>query len=768
MNRKRCTIGMLIDWVVNPYQELIFRGVKDFAETNDVNLICFEGGSIKSPRPYEAHRNILYKMVSKERLDGLIILAATISRFVSYPEMKVFCDQFKPLPIVSLSYLMEGIHSIILDNQAGMSRLMEHLIEQHEFRSFGFIKGTEGNQDSDERYDVFLKSLSRFNIPLDQSLVFSGDFTIHSGIQAISKIVDNKLPLPEVLVAANDNMAIGVIEECNSRGIQIPEKLAVTGFDNIYLARYCSSPLTTVIQPIYEQGKMAGETLLRIINGQEVPLKQYLPTKVIIRHSCGDLFSHTHEHRFKNQLHEQEKNVLPYFLESMIPSIKRVLEELKSDVVLLDAELILKGIIEDFFNALYEKNDFIHLFHSTLFEISSCGGDVYILQEFIADLKTQSLLLFTEAAIVEKINDFCFKALFLIGEHAMAYEKHKQNDLIVESQALNMLREEFHVTVDIVKQNNALETWLPKLGIKCFFLSIFNRNSKGKKAILLHAYSTEEPLDNKVTTPFLSKELIPWPDFPLNRRFTFFVESLKEFGFILFEVGEEEGRVYSLLRDIISSALQGALLYKQVQDQRNDLALHLAKLRKSMGGFVQTMARTVETRDPYTAGHQRRVSELARNIAQELNLDPDKIEAIRMAGIIHDLGKIYVPAEILNRPGRLDAIEFSLIKRHPEVAYNILKNIEFPWPLADIVYQHHERLDGSGYPNGLRGDEINIEARILTVSDVVEAMASHRPYRESLGIDAALSEIDKYKNIYYDPAVVDACIRLFRKKGFTF
>jgi putative nucleotidyltransferase with HDIG domain len=395
------------------------------------------------------------------------------------------------------------------------------------------------------------------------------------------------------------------------------------------------------------------------------------------------------------------------------------------------------------------------------------GGDVYILQQFISDLRTQSTLLFEDTQNIKKINDFCFNALFLVGEHAMACEKQKTNDLLLESQALNQIREEFHVTMDIMKQNNALETWLPKLGIKCFFLSIFNKNSKGRKALLMHAYSTEEQIEYKTKTPFLSKQLIPWPDFPLNRRFSFFVESLNQFGFILFEVGEVEGHVYSLLRDIISNALQGALLYKEVQDQRNDLSLNLKKLRKSMGGFIQTMAQTVETRDPYTAGHQRRVSDLARVIAQELKFDPDCVEAVRMAGIIHDLGKIYVPAEILNRPGRLDAIEFALIQRHPEVAYNILKNIDFPWPIADIVYQHHERLDGSGYPRGLKGDEIKIEARILTVSDVVEAMASHRPYRVSLGIDTALSEIEKYKNIYYDADVVDACIRLFKKKGYT-
>jgi HD-GYP domain-containing protein (c-di-GMP phosphodiesterase class II) len=175
---------------------------------------------------------------------------------------------------------------------------------------------------------------------------------------------------------------------------------------------------------------------------------------------------------------------------------------------------------------------------------------------------------------------------------------------------------------------------------------------------------------------------------------------------------------------------------------------------------------TVETRDPYTAGHQRRVADLARAVATEMNLPLDIIEGLRMAASIHDLGKISVPAEILSKPTKLTDIEFMLIKTHSQSGYDILKDIDFPWPLAQIVYQHHERMDGSGYPRNLKGDEIIMEARIIAVADVMEAMASHRPYRPALGIDTALAEIEKNKGTFYDNAVADACLRLFREKGF--
>jgi len=187
-----------------------------------------------------------------------------------------------------------------------------------------------------------------------------------------------------------------------------------------------------------------------------------------------------------------------------------------------------------------------------------------------------------------------------------------------------------------------------------------------------------------------------------------------------------------------------------------------------LGATIQALALTVEVRDAYTAGHQRQVTNLARAIATEMQLSKRHIDGIRMAGAIHDIGKIGVPIEILNKPLRLGDIEFALIKVHPVVGYNILKQIKFPWPVAKIVFQHHERMDGSGYPHGLSGEDILLEARILGVADVVEAMCSHRPYRPALGIDKALEEISKNKGILYDPQVVDTCLKLFTEKGFRF
>lgn len=190
------------------------------------------------------------------------------------------------------------------------------------------------------------------------------------------------------------------------------------------------------------------------------------------------------------------------------------------------------------------------------------------------------------------------------------------------------------------------------------------------------------------------------------------------------------------------------------------------KLERALEGTIQALALTIEIRDPYTAGHQRRVSQLAAAIAKKMGLTEDQVRAIRVAGDIHDIGKISIPAEILSRPARLNQVEFEIIKTHPQVGYDILKKVNFPWPVAQIVLQHHERIDGSGYPSGLRSDEILPEARIIAVADTVEAMASHRPYRPALGVEKALIEILRFKGILFDSDAVDACLYLFRKEHF--
>jgi response regulator RpfG family c-di-GMP phosphodiesterase len=213
-----------------------------------------------------------------------------------------------------------------------------------------------------------------------------------------------------------------------------------------------------------------------------------------------------------------------------------------------------------------------------------------------------------------------------------------------------------------------------------------------------------------------------------------------------------------------NARVKRVLVERSTRIERNHATLalkeNLEKFQRAMEGIIQAIAATVEMRDPYTAGHQARVAGIACAIGQAMGLAEDRVYGLRMAAVLHDVGKIAVPAEILSRPGQLTALEYGIIKNHPQYGYDILKKIEFPWPLATIVLQHHERMNGSGYPQGLKGDEIILEARILAVSDVLETIASHRPYRPSLGINHAIFELRQNRGILYDEEVVDSSIEM--------
>jgi HD-GYP domain-containing protein (c-di-GMP phosphodiesterase class II) len=192
------------------------------------------------------------------------------------------------------------------------------------------------------------------------------------------------------------------------------------------------------------------------------------------------------------------------------------------------------------------------------------------------------------------------------------------------------------------------------------------------------------------------------------------------------------------------------------------------KLQKIIESTANIIVKVVETRDPYSTGHQQRVSKLATIIAREMKLPQDKIEGTRIASLVHDIGKVNLPTEIISKPSKLVEVEFNLIKNYPNVGYDILRKVDFPWPIAEIVLQHQEKIDGSGYPRGLKSDEICIEAKILGVANVVEAMSSYKSYRPALSIDEALAEVSNNKNILFDPEVVDTCIKLFKEKDFKF
>ncbi len=299
---------------------------------------------------------------------------------------------------------------------------------------------------------------------------------------------------------------------------------------------------------------------------------------------------------------------------------------------------------------------------------------------------------------------------------------------------------------NIVQVNSTMEKWykhaLPLVGEKCYEAQ-HGRSEPCQPCPAYRTILTGEPHFDTIPLKGVGGRGVGWVD-------------VHAFPWLSKTTGKITG-VIKYVRDITY----------RVEAQKT-IEESLRNLQKALNGTVKALANTLASKDPYTAGHQRRVVQLACALAQELGESPHYIEGMRVMGFLHDLGKIAVPGEILNKPSKLNEYEFNLIKIHSQAGYDILKAIDFPWPVALAVLQHHERLDGSGYPHGLLGHDIIMEAKILAVADVVEAIASHRPYRPALGLDYAMTEISQHQGVRYDPDVVQACLRLLSEKAFTF
>ncbi len=782
----RKTIGILIDWIDNQYQFDLLYGMAEIAEDKDINLLFFEGGVLNDKN--EA-LNKVYTMAGQNNVDGLIILSASIGRYISRDFLIQFCKQYQPLPTVIVGLQIPGLPSLLVDN-TGIRELIRHLILVHGFRRFAFIKGAESSQDTTQRFEVFQKTLAEYSIPMEPDRVVQGDYTYISGMEAIRELIDARKACFDVVVACNDDMALGALDELAARGVKVPGEVAVVGFDNLDSGKYSAPPLTTVGYSLYELGQRAVEILLDLLDHKEVPLFEVIPTKTLIRESCGCQSPY-----MENTLFRKPNGLIPCPrtgfdetpLSSLMANQEMIITKICTEIECFFSDIRrinIAKIITQLWNALYYELDEkkTGVFQEAWNEILDFGlranKDIFVWQTIISLFRKHLLPHFSNRRILNATEDIFHQARILVDAKALELEMHEHQTTILIKNSLSSLTEKLLFALDENKSMNALANTLSGLGIRSCYLVLFE-GKKQQNSRLVLGFNEHGRKDEAGSIIFPSHIFLPNRILPHDRRFTMLVGALNfskpQLGFIVFEIGPRETKIYLELRRIISSTMQVNLFLKKIREQaerlrvqKENLVNNLAESRRVMSGFIHAIALTVEIKDPYTAGHQQRVADLASAIAVEMKLSPDRVEGIRMTAIIHDLGKIYVPAEILNKPCQLNELEFSFIKLHSEVGYNILKDIDFPWPIAEIILQHHEKMNGSGYPSGLKGPEINLEARILAVADTVEAMMSHRPYRAALGLDKALEEIESKQGLFYDTKVVGECVKLFRDKGFKF
>lgn len=779
---KHKTIGILIDWTSTQYHQDLMFGISDKAEKLGLNLVCYEGGGINAETSFDRARNRIYDLVSDKVVDGLIIGSAQICRLLSGGEIGDFMEKFDSFPKISLGVDLPNVPSVMIDNRSGFRSLIKHLIDTHGCKNFAFIKGPEQSKDAVERFGAFLETLYDHKISFDRNLALAGDFTINSGIliaRELARILERGSPPIDAVVSCNDEMGLEVMQYLIANGIRIPETVALTGFDDINRSKHAYPSLTTVKQPVYEMGKKAVELLMDVMDGRAAPPVSRLKTGLVIRESCGCSAPAARAARTGQRPAAALQGTKR--AQAWARAMREFLQSIHASDLGLEAEQLIDGLTSSCAQALADRNGkpFMARFRSFVDALVPEGyyyetlerilGQFFHLALETADDTDEIRLLHeldmhTRSAVEGKLKQ-------IAGETLIRLSEFKEMVLFFSRKLMMRFnKREFYLN---------LASMLPQFEIKNCSVAFFDPQKPGRSLIdFVFKNGALIPIQAGWKS-FESERLVPDWLLEKDRKFNMIVEALIHEdacrGFIVFEKEGFSWGYYDQIYVILNNALQGTIMFQELQKQnetlliqRENLDRNLKNLRQVMAGFVQTMSLTIEMRDQYTAGHQKRVSDLARSIATEMGLKKDQIEGLRMAATIHDLGKLFIPAEILNKPGQLTKIEFDLIKSHPAYAYDILKNVDFPWPIAEIIFQHHERLDGSGYPRGLAGGNILPEARIICVADVVDAMASHRPYRPSLGIDQALGEILKNKGKLYEPEAVDACVRLFREKNYRF
>ena len=282
----RPVIGLLVDWLEDNYQNTVVSGVADAARELDVDLICFTGGVLRSPYRFAAQRNAIYDLAGPENVDGLLIMSGTLGNAVGPDELARWCERYRPLPMCSIAVPLPGIPSVLVDNATGMRELVVHLVEAHGYRRIAFIRGPEANDESERRYRVYRDVLAEHDLQLDPRLVVAGGFQRATSAEAIGRLWDEHGMPIDAVVAASDSMALGAMDALRARGLRVPEDVAVAGFDDVDEARFATPPLTTVRQPLYEQGRRAVETVLAMLQGRPVPEQVTLHTELVPRQSC--------------------------------------------------------------------------------------------------------------------------------------------------------------------------------------------------------------------------------------------------------------------------------------------------------------------------------------------------------------------------------------------------------------------------------------------------------------------------------------------------
>lgn len=647
--KKRPTIGFLIDWVGGRYQSLVWLGAVAAAEERDANLILFSGRSLRAPQGYLSQSNALFDVISNENIDGLVILSGTIANYITRDEFRSFVSRFHPLPMVSISIELEDVPSVLIDNRGGIRAVVSHFIEIHGYQRIAFICGPEVNDEALQRFTGYQEELARHGIPFDPMLVAPGDFSAEAGIKAVGLFLDERHVKPEAIVAVDDDTALGVLEALMARGLNVPEDIALAGFDDIDEARFTSPPLTTVLQPFYDQSHLAVSMLLDYLEGKPIPPKIQLPMQLVTRQSCGCMAETVYLAGMSAEYTEDGlQNEIS--LRQVIGEVQEAIEQncfrqSSGGNAAEWATQLVRSLVSDLDSR--DANNFIKTLGRILQAAIVQHHEIGRWQNVISAMRNALMVRRYAQPVNRRAEELWGQARVLIGDTMERVQGHQllqtRNHSLVESEVERSVL----ATLEFEELKSIAAEMLPALGIASGYIILSKAEKYNPSSIFLAFNETGILTDGNPVEYNPLGSIVPKEFLPQSRRYTLVMEALyfqsEPLGFALFEMNmQRHGILYSELRQQFSSALKGAWLlheYKQAQEQTESINKELMDYRANLERMVveRTEELTVANKQLQREISDRKQAEFEReNLIRELKDKNAELERFTYT-VSHDL-----------------------------------------------------------------------------------------------------------------------------------